>query len=284
MYAVHPIPLSEVKAVRKHTPSFGWQYIVLVLVNGLTLPPLYFGTGGVRALFATLKQVQLAARRACLQSAFMSLESSQKFSCAASVQSYVCGTELHMRSNAGQKEDYIDGSLMPSATCLAAANQKSFDKGLALAASSLHLLSTRYHCQSKTFIWHVFLPRPLTQIKARLLSYCGQCSCQSCPGENREQGGPCPSTHVYPLFAASAAAVTIPTLVGTQDCGHAASGPLTSLCISADINHSRPVDSAGSSCLISCIQISECVIGNLVLRINPLMCCDAAHLLGEGVR
>lgn len=74
MYAVHPIPLSEVKAVRKHTPSFGWQYIVLVLVNGLTLPPLYFGTGGVRALFATLKQVQLAAERACLQLAFMFLE------------------------------------------------------------------------------------------------------------------------------------------------------------------------------------------------------------------
>ncbi|KAL3149387.1 hypothetical protein ABBQ32_002188 [Trebouxia sp. C0010 RCD-2024] len=56
MYAVHPIPLSEVKAIRKHMPSFGWQYIVLVLVSGLTLPPLYFGTGGVRALFATLKQ------------------------------------------------------------------------------------------------------------------------------------------------------------------------------------------------------------------------------------
>ena len=71
MYAVHPIPLSEVKAVRKHTPSFGWQYIVLVLVNGLTLPPLYFGTGGVRALFATLKQVQLAAKCACLQLAFI---------------------------------------------------------------------------------------------------------------------------------------------------------------------------------------------------------------------
>ena len=59
MYAVHPIPLSEVKAIRKHIPSFGWQYIVLVLVNGLTLPPLYFGTGGVKALFAALKQVRI---------------------------------------------------------------------------------------------------------------------------------------------------------------------------------------------------------------------------------
>ncbi len=62
MYAVHPIPLSEVKAIRKHAPSFGWQYIVLVLVNGLTLPPLYFGTGGVRALFAALKQVHQLTR------------------------------------------------------------------------------------------------------------------------------------------------------------------------------------------------------------------------------
>lgn len=60
MYAVHPIPLSEVKAIRKHTPSFGWQYIVLVLTNGLTLPPLYFGNGGVRALFTALKQVGAA--------------------------------------------------------------------------------------------------------------------------------------------------------------------------------------------------------------------------------
>ncbi|KAK9918155.1 hypothetical protein WJX75_001762 [Coccomyxa subellipsoidea] len=56
MYAVHPIPLSEVKAVRKHAPSFGTQHIVLVLTNGLTLPPLYFTAGGVRALFSALKE------------------------------------------------------------------------------------------------------------------------------------------------------------------------------------------------------------------------------------
>lgn len=57
MYAVHPIPMSEVKAVRKYAPSFGTQHIVLVLANGLTLPPLYFTAGGVRALFASLKEV-----------------------------------------------------------------------------------------------------------------------------------------------------------------------------------------------------------------------------------
>ena len=60
MYAVHPIPLSEVKAIRKQAPKFGWQFIVVVLSNGLTLPPLYFTTGGVKALFAALRQVSHA--------------------------------------------------------------------------------------------------------------------------------------------------------------------------------------------------------------------------------
>ena len=45
------------QAVRKHVPKWGWQHIVLVLSNGLTLPPFYFGNGGVRALFTALKEV-----------------------------------------------------------------------------------------------------------------------------------------------------------------------------------------------------------------------------------
>eukprot|EP00873_Tetraselmis_striata_P017495 jgi/Tetstr1/437759/TSEL_026413.t1 len=56
MYAVHPIPLSEIKAIRKTVPTIGWHYICVVLVNGLTLPPLYFNNGGVRAFLAALKQ------------------------------------------------------------------------------------------------------------------------------------------------------------------------------------------------------------------------------------
>lgn len=56
MYAVHPVPLSDIKAIRKHAPSFGWQYIIVVLTNGLTLPPLYFSAGGVRGLISALKQ------------------------------------------------------------------------------------------------------------------------------------------------------------------------------------------------------------------------------------
>ena len=57
LYAVHPIPLSEVKAIRKHAPSFGTQHLVLVLSNGLTLPPLYFTNGGVKGLFSALREV-----------------------------------------------------------------------------------------------------------------------------------------------------------------------------------------------------------------------------------
>ncbi|KAK9815964.1 hypothetical protein WJX74_004614, partial [Apatococcus lobatus] len=56
MYAVHPIALSEVKAIRKHTSTFASQHIVIILQNGLTLPPFYFNNGGVKALFAALKQ------------------------------------------------------------------------------------------------------------------------------------------------------------------------------------------------------------------------------------
>lgn len=55
-YAVHPLPLSDVQALRKHVPSFGTHHVVVVLGNGLTLPPLFFGQGGVRAMFSALKQ------------------------------------------------------------------------------------------------------------------------------------------------------------------------------------------------------------------------------------
>ena len=59
-YAIHPLPLSEVRALRRHTPALGGQHIVLVLSSGLTLPPLTFSAGGVKAFFAALKQVHAA--------------------------------------------------------------------------------------------------------------------------------------------------------------------------------------------------------------------------------
>ena len=51
------------RALRRHTPSLGGQHVVLVLASGLTLPPLTFSAGGVKAFFAALKQVRRAAAR-----------------------------------------------------------------------------------------------------------------------------------------------------------------------------------------------------------------------------
>lgn len=56
MYAIHPIPLSEIKAIHRHSPTLGWHYIVVILVSGLTLPPLFFHNGGVRAFISVLKE------------------------------------------------------------------------------------------------------------------------------------------------------------------------------------------------------------------------------------
>ncbi len=77
---MHPIPLSEVKALRRATPPLpgllgglrglggglgGLPCLVVVLASGLTLPPLYFTKGGIKALISTLKQVGARAR-ACV--------------------------------------------------------------------------------------------------------------------------------------------------------------------------------------------------------------------------
>ena len=75
--AVYPQAVTPSYACRSHHvrcashPTFGgeshqkayavfWMAIHCAgVVNGLTLPPLYFGTGGVKALFAALKQVRI---------------------------------------------------------------------------------------------------------------------------------------------------------------------------------------------------------------------------------
>mmetsp|Transcript_12268 Transcript_12268/g.40285 ORF Transcript_12268/g.40285 Transcript_12268/m.40285 type:complete len:762 (-) Transcript_12268:302-2587(-) len=56
MYAVHPIPLSEVRAVRRYTPQFMLHHVVISLHNGVALPPLYFHAGGVRNFFSKLRE------------------------------------------------------------------------------------------------------------------------------------------------------------------------------------------------------------------------------------
>ncbi|CAD7699808.1 unnamed protein product [Ostreobium quekettii] len=56
MYAVHPIPLSDIKAITRQTPTIGYHAMIIVLNSGLTLPPLYFNNGGVRSLISALKE------------------------------------------------------------------------------------------------------------------------------------------------------------------------------------------------------------------------------------
>uniref|UniRef100_A0A0A9CRR8 Small G protein signalling modulator 1/2 Rab-binding domain-containing protein n=1 Tax=Arundo donax TaxID=35708 RepID=A0A0A9CRR8_ARUDO len=56
LYTIKDLPLSDVRFIRRHTPTFGLDYIIIVLSSGLAFPPFYFYNGGIRELFATLKQ------------------------------------------------------------------------------------------------------------------------------------------------------------------------------------------------------------------------------------
>ncbi|KAL9440377.1 hypothetical protein AB3S75_019108 [Citrus x aurantiifolia] len=62
LYTIRAVPFTEVRSIRRHTPAFGWQYIIVVLSSGLAFPPLYFYTGGVREFLATIKQHILLVR------------------------------------------------------------------------------------------------------------------------------------------------------------------------------------------------------------------------------
>ncbi|ONK78949.1 uncharacterized protein A4U43_C01F1330 [Asparagus officinalis] len=64
LYTIKDVPLSDIRSVRRHTPPFGWQYIIIVLSSGLAYPPLYFYNGGVREFLAMLKQHVLIVRSA----------------------------------------------------------------------------------------------------------------------------------------------------------------------------------------------------------------------------
>ncbi|KAK6945138.1 Rab-GTPase-TBC domain [Dillenia turbinata] len=56
LYTIRAIPFTDVRSIRRHTPTLGWQYIIVVLSSGLAFPPLYFYNGGVREFLATIKQ------------------------------------------------------------------------------------------------------------------------------------------------------------------------------------------------------------------------------------
>ncbi|KAI3920376.1 hypothetical protein MKX01_000715 [Papaver californicum] len=56
LYTIRAVPFTDVRSIRRHTPTLGLQYIIVVLSSGLAFPPLYFYYGGVREFLATLKQ------------------------------------------------------------------------------------------------------------------------------------------------------------------------------------------------------------------------------------
>ncbi|CAL1414743.1 unnamed protein product [Linum trigynum] len=62
LYTIRAVPFSDVRSIRRHTPTLGWQYIIIVMSSGLAFPPLYFYNGGVKEFFATLKQHVLIVR------------------------------------------------------------------------------------------------------------------------------------------------------------------------------------------------------------------------------
>ncbi|KAJ0267246.1 RabGAP/TBC domain-containing protein [Hirschfeldia incana] len=62
LYTITAVPFTEVRSIRRHTPTLGWQYVIVVLSSGLAFPPLYFYNGGVREFLATVKQHVFLAR------------------------------------------------------------------------------------------------------------------------------------------------------------------------------------------------------------------------------
>ncbi|XAR53249.1 hypothetical protein NMG60_11021721 [Bertholletia excelsa] len=64
LYTIRQVPFTEIRSIRRHTPTLGWQYIIVVLSSGLAFPPLYFYNGGVREFLATIKQHVFLVRSA----------------------------------------------------------------------------------------------------------------------------------------------------------------------------------------------------------------------------
>ncbi|XP_024533139.1 TBC1 domain family member 15 isoform X2 [Selaginella moellendorffii] len=62
LYTIRAVALEEMKSIRRHTPPFGWQYIIVVLNSGLAFPPLYFHNGGVREFLGTLREYSQLGR------------------------------------------------------------------------------------------------------------------------------------------------------------------------------------------------------------------------------
>ncbi|KAM3300918.1 TBC1 domain family member 17 isoform X1 [Capsicum chacoense] len=64
LYTIRAVPFSDIRSIRRHTPTLGWQYAIIVLSSGLAFPPLYFYIGGLKEFLATIKQHVFLVRSA----------------------------------------------------------------------------------------------------------------------------------------------------------------------------------------------------------------------------
>ncbi|XP_047325654.1 TBC1 domain family member 15-like [Impatiens glandulifera] len=64
LYTIRAVPFTDIRSIRRHTPTLGWQYVIVVLSSGLAHPPLYFYNGGVKEFLATIKQHVFLVRSA----------------------------------------------------------------------------------------------------------------------------------------------------------------------------------------------------------------------------
>ncbi|XP_010241555.1 PREDICTED: TBC1 domain family member 17 isoform X2 [Nelumbo nucifera] len=128
LYTIRPVPFTDVRSIRRHTPTLGWQYIIVVLSSGLAFPPLYFYNGGVREFLATLKEHAFLVRSADdanaflvndfqdpLQKSLSSLELPRAVSVANSPSTLVPASPSPFAESSGRTDrDSCDGS--PSAS------------------------------------------------------------------------------------------------------------------------------------------------------------------------
>ncbi|KAG8495663.1 hypothetical protein CXB51_013565 [Gossypium anomalum] len=124
LYTIRAVPFADVRSIRRHTPAFGWQYIIVVLSSGLAFPPLYFYNGGVREFLATVKQHVVLLRSAehanvflvndfqnPLQQTLSSLELPRAASLSIVPSTPVSGGESASQENGeGTDVDVLDGS------------------------------------------------------------------------------------------------------------------------------------------------------------------------------
>ncbi|KAG0571729.1 hypothetical protein KC19_VG037600 [Ceratodon purpureus] len=62
LYTIRAVSLAEMRSIRRHTPPFALQYIIVVLTSGHVFPPLYFHIGGVQEFLSTLRNHALLVR------------------------------------------------------------------------------------------------------------------------------------------------------------------------------------------------------------------------------